>query len=155
MDGIRSYILSVAGAAILGSLAMALMPEKSCGKMLKIICSFVLLAAVCRISVDISEDLDVGAMAQYQWQAEQIRTETLAEVKKEQISIISQKTEAYIEDKAKALGGNVAAQVDLNEEMVPWEVKIRGEVSPYVKMQLTEAISCDLGIPKNRQEWCR
>lgn len=69
--------------------------------------------------------------------------------------IITEKTRTYIMDRAAELGATLQVEVSLNSEELPTPdtVTISGEISPYVKQQLTQIIQKELGIPKERQEW--
>ena len=68
-------------------------------------------------------------------------------------AVIKAQTETYIEDKAEALGATVTAGVTLAGDMLPWQVELTGEVSPYVKTRLAQTIWAELGIPEERQVW--
>ena len=68
---------------------------------------------------------------------------------------ITEQSQAYILDKAAALGAQVHVAVRLSDDPlpVPVEVTVRGTVSPYVKQQLKAVIASELGIPEERQLW--
>ena len=78
-----------------------------------------------------------------------------ASVHDQTVSIIKEKTEAYILEKAESLGLDISVEINFGEadSMVPTEVRISGPVSPYAKDQLSKTISTDLGIPEERQIW--
>ena len=68
---------------------------------------------------------------------------------------ISQGTEAYILEKAKAMNVDLAVEVELSDDEVPAPVAVSltGQVAPYVKTVLSDIISRDLDIPKEKQIW--
>jgi hypothetical protein len=66
---------------------------------------------------------------------------------------IKEQCEAYILDKAEAFATRISAQFTLDDEMVPVGCTIRGEVSSYVKEQLSQILQSDLGIPREAQRW--
>ena len=68
--------------------------------------------------------------------------------------IIKQKTETYILDKANALGAEITVQVVL-EDYIPAGVTIMGDVSPFVKSNLSASITQELNIPPEEQIWKR
>lgn len=68
---------------------------------------------------------------------------------------ISQGTEAYILEKAKGMNVELAVEVELSDDEipVPVAVSLTGQVAPYVKTVLSDTISQDLNIPKEKQIW--
>ena len=68
---------------------------------------------------------------------------------------ITDRTEAYILDKACSYGAQlqVAVTVANGEVPVPEAVVIKGNVSPYAKSRLQQIMISDLGIPKENQTW--
>ena len=70
-------------------------------------------------------------------------------------SIIKTKAEAYILDKAKALQADIEASVTLSQEetVVPVSARLKGNVSPYAKGELTRIMEEELGIAKEHQQW--
>ena len=70
-------------------------------------------------------------------------------------SIISQQLEAYILNKATAMGLRLEIEVMLTEDDIPLpeEVHIKGDASPYLKSQLTNTISNDLNIAEDKIQW--
>lgn len=68
-------------------------------------------------------------------------------------AIIQQEMEAYIHSRAEALGAEVQAQVSLNEALLPKSVQLDGTVSTALRMQLSEILESELGIPKEQQIW--
>ena len=82
--------------------------------------------------------------------------ENLAQVRDELGKLISQQTEAYILDKAQAVGFTPEVTVTLRLEdryPVPWSVTIRGSPTGQQKAALESEIQEALGIPPERQEW--
>ena len=73
----------------------------------------------------------------------------------ETAAIIKQQTEAYILDKADAIGVDIAVDVCVSNDSppVPYSVKLCGDIAPYAKVRLIQCISEDLGIPEVRQTW--
>lgn len=71
------------------------------------------------------------------------------------IGLIKANAEAYILDKATALGLDVNVDISVNctTTPIPDGVVITGAVSPYAKTQMQEYIIENLGIPKENQIW--
>ena len=68
---------------------------------------------------------------------------------------IKEAMESYISNKAEAMNTEIDAQVTLDNDtlQIPKSITIAGTVSPYIKRQLMDIISKDLGIPEDQQLW--
>ena len=68
---------------------------------------------------------------------------------------IKEAMESYISNKADAMNASIDTEVTLGNDTLqtPKNITIEGNVSPYVKRQLMEIISTDLGITEDRQTW--
>ena len=77
------------------------------------------------------------------------------QAREELCSIIISRSEAYILDKANSYGANLTVEVTLDsaELPTPKSVTISGNISPYGKRQLQNAITQELGIPLEEQTW--
>ena len=138
MEGLRQYILSVVAAALICSLVSCVMPQGKARQLLRLLCGAVLttvvlgpLMGIDNIPLsDFLEQWEVDA-AYYTDQGEQMTQDALAESIKGQ-------TEAYILDKADALGAAIQAEVTLSQSdpPVPVSVTLTGEASPYVRSRL-------------------
>ena len=73
----------------------------------------------------------------------------------EMSSIIKERTEAYIFDKAAAFDAELSVNVGLSGDDVPFPitVTIDGAISPYGKARLSKIIADELGIPMEAQTW--
>lgn len=156
MDSIKQYAFGILAAALMCSiLNVWIKPKGSAGAIVKLISglfmTITLLAPLVDINLqDISEffdDYHTDAQA-YVQSGQNHATLTMGEIIKEQ-------TQAYILDKAADLGLDVKVEVTLNETdpTVPDTVVLRGQVSPYGKMQLTALIEEQLGIHEEKQIW--
>ena len=156
MEDIRQYILSVVAAAILcGILRVLLPPSGTNGVMLKLVCGTVLALTVFAPLKDI-QTWDISAGLQtlhydgtaYAASGEELSANALAD-------IITERTQAYILDKAAGLSVSLAVEVRLNQDPmpVPESVCLTGAVSPYARSILSDMLERDLGIAKENQEW--
>ena len=68
---------------------------------------------------------------------------------------IKEAMESYICNKAEAMNVKIDAEVSLANDTlkIPKHITIAGTVSPYIKRQLMDIISKDLGIPEDQQLW--
>ena len=66
---------------------------------------------------------------------------------------IAERTEAYISDKAAALGGTVRARVETRTGAdgvpLPWSAELEGDYTE----ELAQWMETELGIPRERQDW--
>ena len=87
--------------------------------------------------------------------ANTIVSDSQALITNEITSVITQRIESYIEDKAALYGATINASVNMKDTSpyIPDTVVINGNISPYGKISLKKIISEDLGIPEAQQIW--
>lgn len=156
MDGIRQYLLSVTGAAIICSILMSILGKKGMySSVIRMLCGLfmavTMISPVMRIHLKNFEayfgELNVEANSAVSWGI-QTAEDASAE-------FIKDKTETYILDKASSMGLSIEAKVGLAEERdwTPCSVLIEGPVAPYAKSQLQTWLKEELGIPEENQIW--
>lgn len=156
MDDIRQYLLSVVSAAVISALAINVIGKKG------IYASVVKLLAGLFLSITVISPwakLQIGDLSSYLDNLELDAADVIA--KGEYMAadaagtIIKDQLEAYILDKASAIGIQVKAEVVLTDTdpPVPCSVTISGAASPYAKQRLQQMIADELGIPKENQSW--
>ncbi len=155
MEGLRQYILRVTAAAMLGAIGTGLVKKGPAGELVRMLCGLVLALTVLyplsglkfgELTLSFLPSEEAGR--EIAAQGEKITRDALED-------IIKSETEAYILDKASALGIDLRAEVLLGEDTIPVPVGVilTGAASPYARGQLTDAIEKDLGIPKENQLW--
>ena len=157
MEAVRSYIFSVTGAALLCAVATAMIGKKGTyGKILKVMSSaFMTLVLVCPLVKHSIRFPDIY-MQNISTEADQIAQQAGEAVNQQIQTIIKEKTEAYILDKATDLNANLTVSVILSEDgayPVPQSVQMSGSVSPYAKKLLSQMLQEDLGIEPEDQVW--
>lgn len=73
--------------------------------------------------------------------------------KRNQAERIKEQTEAYILNKAEDIGMDITAEVSLNEDNIPVAVDLNGNVSPYMKVQMTNYLRTQLAIQEECIIW--
>lgn len=151
----KNYILSIVVCGIVSSITCALFDEKnSTGKVVRILAGILmtvtLLAPVKTFSFNrvlkYFDDLSINASTYTE------EGKNTAQTKID--DIIKERAEAYILDKAKSMGLDVAVEVELNDNnSVPCGIMITGKVAPYEKGVLRNYIEENLGISKENQQW--
>lgn len=147
------YVLSLCAAALVSGILMDLNREGLPGQVMKVLCGlFLMLTALGplgRLSLP-----DVGDWAA-KWQEE--AREAVAEGERyaaqNRRTGITDGLDAYILDKAAALGLEVQARVTLSDEELPVEVELTGSPTPAQKRQLEEQLVGALGISKEAVRW--
>lgn len=152
MEAVRQYIISVVAAALLCGIVTGLMPPGRASQIIRMVCglflAYTVLSGLTGLDIQVP---DWGALTTSDARlaaalGESLGQDALAQGIKEQ-------TEAYILDKATALGLSLEVEVFLDESQVPQSVTLSGQVSPYERQQLQSTIALDLGIAKENQQW--
>ena len=156
MYSIKSYILSVVGAAIIGAVVKGLINEKNAtGQIIKLLCGILMtitvIAPIAKISFDniteyFSTITDSGNL--YVDNGKTLARDSMS-------AIIKNQTEAYILDKADRMGLDIVVEVELDADnnTFPCGITIHGSVSPYAKEEMGSYIEENLGIAKEYQKW--
>ena len=148
MAFLRQWLLGVVSCAFLVSLLDQLTPEGSVRKLGGLVLILCMLRPLGTAEPrELALDLD-GLSADRAALEEQYRDvsgQSLA-------AVIAERTGAYIEDKAHALGAEVTAEVTVREEdgaFVPDRAVLFGEENAELSALLTQ----ELGIAPEKQEW--
>lgn len=153
---IREYLISVTAAAIISSCITAFFENAgSISKLIKVLCGiFVSLAVIRPIA-----GLDISAfqpqISAFSDSAEQIVSAAQEDSAQQQRNVIKEQAEAYVYNKATALGSKVSVCISLCDSppYQPESIEISGQLSPFAKSQLSTIIQTDLGIPSEAQKW--
>lgn len=156
MDEVRSYLLLVTSAAVLCAIVRTMFGGKSgTSAVIKMLCG--LLLAFCLVSPLVNlEKIDFSVFV------DEISDEAAQSTASGEImaadamrSIIRGRTEAYILDKATAIGLELEVEVLLNDASPPQPcaVVIRGTVPPYAKEVMSQYIADNLAIAREDQTW--
>lgn len=160
MDELKSWLLSVAAAALVASIAATLSPEGIPQKLAKFSGGLLLLLAMLsplralddRSMEDLAEKYFFDA-----WETVQIQTPEDQDLVK---SIIEQESAAYISDKAAALGVansqvTVTCRISAEGFPTPEQVTVRGSGEEAAWSALSEAITADFSLGKEAQRFER
>ena len=155
VEEVGSYIVSVSATALICGIVKSITKDTAAAKILKLVCNLILLLTVLRPMGSI-ENLGI---ADFSLPGIPDASKLIAEGERASrnavADIIIRKTEAYIVDKAAAMGAAVSVSVTVSgdEPPIPVCVEISGSVSPYLKLRLEEMIQEDLNISKENQLW--
>ena len=156
MDNIRQYILSVLSAAIFVSIAVRITAKQlAIGKIIKLTCSIFLLITIVSPFINRKVQGYYGYIDSFDVDAQNIINDTQNRILQETTAIITERAQAYIEDKAAGYGAKITAVVSITDQnsQIPDAITLTGSISPYTKTILQRIISEDLGIQEERQTW--
>jgi len=153
MDAWKEYVLSVVTVALACSIVLQILPDSGRKELLHIVCGVILTMVILRPVSDLRPE-DLGDLLQY----ENVSAEpylaagesTASEVKKQ---YITNACEAYILNKAKAMGAEIVPAITLDEECLPVSAEIHGTADPQLREALERILMVDMGITKENQRW--
>lgn len=154
METVKHYLLSVICCAVVCALVCAMAEKKGAtGAVLKLVSGIFLAFTV----VSPIRTLEIPELSVFtsELQEEAAYAAALGEsYSRESMSaIIKAETEAYILDKATAMGAAISAEVVLDENLKPKAAFLFGEISAYAKFRLQAVLADELGITKENQQW--
>lgn len=152
----KAYLIEITAAAILAALIRKLAPKSGAGRGARLGAG--LLVLLCLLQPLGRFYRDGTALFSRDWgQVDPMASDEVSrEANRLMESLITQQAEAYILDKARAMGleAEVMVKVHLEDRYpVPWAVTIRGSPTGQQKSALETEIQDALGIPPERQEW--
>ena len=156
MQGIREYLLSITGAAIICAIAKHMVGQKgSAEKIIHIISG--LFLAVTMVSPVLN--LRIGSVENFfdgiHFDAEAFAAEGSQMANDALNDIIKEQIRAYILDEATRLGTQMDVEVKLSDSNPPElsQVIIKGSVLPYQKNRISVYLSEYFGISQEQQIW--
>ena len=155
MEWMRSWLLSMACAAMIAALADALCPEGLPKKLTRMAGGLLLLLVALGPVRQLNEDALADVLAKYRAQ-ESGYTQAMAGQEETIKSIIAQETAAYISDKAAALGIQdlqVRVECRMTEDgfPAPESVEVRGKGTKEAWDQLQRSLSADFALTEDAQ----
>lgn len=151
----REYLLALTTAAILVSMLQSLLPKGSVRRAALFAGGLVMILAVMSPLTEVKENTLSQIIAHIHVEQEAMETGIRTENREILSSIIKERTEAYIWDKAEEIGLSLQVDVKLDESEypIPVGVVLIGKFSPEQRRLLTAVIETDLGIQEDSQEW--
>lgn len=151
MEHVRQWLSSIVVVSLLLSVVQSLVPKGSLRRVAAFLSGLVLLAVL--LEPLPKQDLEGLELRGLQEETEKVRRQLEAEQETALKAGIAEQTEAYISDKAAALGLTVQARVETRtgEDGVPlpWSADMEGGYAE----ELAQWIEAELDIPRERQVW--
>ncbi len=156
MDGIREYLIRLTAAALVCGIVTSLVGKKgSIGSVIKLLVGIFMMMTIVSPWMRIRFDSLESYFEDISTHAQVLVDEGENAVRDDLATIIKEKTQAYILDKANSFGAELTVEVsvDGSELPVPNVVRISGSISPYGRKQLESIITQELGIALEDQIW--
>ena len=156
MEGLRDYVFHITATALICAVVLRFARGSGAAKMIiRLLCGIVLAYSI----IQPVKQIDFFSLDEFALEFQQDAQQAALWGKNESVAAwaqgITQGVEAYILEKAKAMDVDLAVEVELSEDEIPVPVAVSlwGDVAPYVKSVLSDTISQDLNIPKEKQTW--
>ncbi len=156
MAAVGEYLLRVCGAAVLCAVISGFMDKKGMlGAAVKLLTGIFMVVTLMGPLVNIRLTAVENVFLDFEQEADDLAASGENSARETMMTIIKDRTEAYILDKANALGASLTVEVTLNTDDIPTPkgVHLMGNISPYAKKRLTDIIQTDLGIFAEAQTW--
>ena len=154
METLRTYLLGIVAAAMAVTAASALLREGSLRRAVRLAGSMVLILVVLGPLLWESLDAFGSYLAEIEMEEDALRSGIEVENTDILTRIICRKTEAYILDKATAMGAEVEVAVTMEQGEhypYPYAVTVEGALTDAQRERLSEDMELSLAIPKERQ----
>lgn len=153
LSTLRAWLLAIVGTSLVCALVRALAPEGMGKKVISAVCGFALLGALMGARLP-STGESLGDLEGFTQEARDFARRAQEEGRNQTRSIIEEKCEAYIWDKAARLGLTLrAVSVTAAWSGEGFWVPESCQVDAELDAALAAAIASDLGIPPERQTW--
>ena len=156
MEAVRAYLLRLTAGALLSAGVLALIPKETVKKAAVVLCSLVMLLIALTPLAELDYDALSEAISRLELEKEEARTGIEIQNQELVARIISGRIQAYILDKASALGLTVTVELEMETRAAttyPKAVTIHGEANPVQKQQLQAYMEQTFAIPAQRQTW--
>lgn len=156
MGVLKEYVLTLVATAILCAIIQLFFNEnKNLLSVVKMVTGVVFVVCAIKPLVSFEWETINDHLTGINDRGNSIVAEAEAAVQMEMQERIIEKTRAYILDEAAFYNTTLAVDVQLNNGSVPEPkvITLYGNVSPYVKKQLSQMLVDDLGITEENQIW--
>ena len=157
---VHNYIQTLVCSAVFCFLALALTPEGNGKKAVGIACAAAMMIAVISpvVSIDLSDYSKT--LAEYKVKAEEYADSGVKESENLNRLYIQNRCQAYILDKAKNIGADIAdasvtAEWSTDGFWYPVSCEIEYGCTEAQRAKLESFIGAELGIIKENQKWCK
>jgi hypothetical protein len=157
-EALRSWIIGIAGAAMVTAAAMALTPEGKVKKIVSLICGLMTILALIKPLAGFDYTSFSKYLSQYKRDAAAQSSAMDSENENLTRRIIEDKCQAYILDKGKSLGitdlnVTVTAKWSKDGYWYPSGASLKTDADEKTRRQLSQSIEGELGISPEELIW--
>lgn len=156
MSAVGEYLVCVLAGALICGILLELVGKKSTNaSLIRLLCGVFMTLCIVSPLLDIRIGPLADLTADIKQEADSMAADGKNMAQEQYRAVITQRTEAYILDKAESLGADVTVAVTLGEDdfAAPRAVTVRGRISPYAKGLLGNWLESNLGIAAEEQTW--
>lgn len=157
MHIMRDWIMSIAGAAVISVVCLAIAPEGRTKRVVRLCCGLVML--LCLLSPLTGRKIDISdKLAQVKWETEKLMSQARDSEQTLTRAVIQEKYGAYISDKGVKLGLDITAvsvkvKWSSGGYWYPIEAEITGTGEVTARDELERYIESELGVDRNEIYW--
>lgn len=156
IEAVRGYLLRITAGAFAGAILLAALPKGTPRRVAAMLCGLLMLLLALTPLSELDYDSLAEAISRLELEKEEARTGIEIQNQELVARIISGRVQAYILDKAAALGLTVTVELEMETRSAtpyPKAVTIHGEATPVQKQQLQQYLEQTFAIPVQRQVW--
>ena len=159
-EALRSWIVGIAGAAMVTAIAMTVTPEGRVKRVVSLVCGLMTVLALVKPIVGFDYGSFSKYLAQYKNEAEAFSSDIGETNENLTRRIIEERCEAYILDKGKSRGLtdlDVAVQLSWSVDgfWYPSGASLTGSADETARQELGRDIEAELGIPAAELNWSK
>ena len=152
MSDLQGYLLGVVATAMLNGILIRITKSSGSKDIIRMVCGVFLTIVL--IQPFLGRKLQwESVLPDMELRTEEITAEAAATAEDIRRKFIKQRVETYILSRAGTMNVDIQPDVALGEDCVPVSVRIAGSVPPLCRSKLSQIITSELGIPRERQEW--
>ena len=157
-EGLRSWIIGLAGAAMVTAAAMTVTPEGKVKKIVSLICGLMTIIALIKPLAGFDYSSFSKYLSQYKNAADTFSVAMVSENENLTRRIIEDKCQAYILDKGKSLGitdltVTVTAEWSEDGYWYPSSASLMTNADSEARSKLSQSIEAELGISSEELIW--
>lgn len=155
---LSQWVRTIAAAALISGVAMAITPKGKVQRILKAVCGvLIVIAIIYPLTDENSEEISMN-LSEHRTSADEILKGVEESNMNLSRSIIEEELEEYILDKAVEMGelglsADVGSKWHEDGYWYPYQVELLGDCQLANRNKISIIIETDLGIPFERQNW--
>ena len=153
MDAWKEYILDILMVSICVSIFLQFLPDSGRKDLLHLLSGILLTVVILQPLSEIRLEDFVNIQKYLPESSDYLLEQGIEAADEAKRQYITDRCEAYILDKAKALGAEILPVIRVDETFLPVYAEIQGNLEPQVQKTLEQMLVLDMGITKENQRW--